>query len=315
MRHPAATLSLIQRKDFSVRGKRIALLGTNEYIKAAFRKILFSYSSAIEELEVDETQLRASLLRLRDITLTSPFQWEQPLIWVTAAQHLFASLSFPDDFPQSDHIIVCCSDVDSVYVPSSFIPVQIDSKGGALQDFIRWMMQQKGLTSEIDVIRFLSSEYKDDLPAVDKLLDHLYLKIHPRSVLMEKDLESGDHLEWDCNLIIRSMVEGDEQKALSEVQKALITFHPKGIITVLARRITLLITISASVLTSTGSPDDSEIKPWVWRQNAELLKMIPNERLFKWSIALDRAYALLSRGSVSYRWTLYNTMLEMCRAS
>jgi hypothetical protein len=48
-------------------------------------------------------------------------------------------------------------------------------KGDKLQDFIKWMMQQKGMSSEIDVIRFLSSEFKDNLPEVDKLLDQVFL--------------------------------------------------------------------------------------------------------------------------------------------
>jgi DNA polymerase III delta subunit len=173
-------------------------------------------------------------------------------------------------------------------------------------------MQRKGLNGELDAVRFLASEYKEDLPALDKLLDVLMLQLHPRTVVATKDLDATDE-GWDTTFMITAIVKGEEHKVLAEMQKALETFHPKGILTVLTRRVNLLMAVAAANVLSGGQPEASEIKPWVWRQNAELVKEIPLKRLAQWAVALDRGYFALSRGSVSMRWVLTQTLLELSR--
>lgn len=317
MRHPASVLQAIQRQqpgDYP--GKRYALLGVNPYIKSAFRRLLAPRATAILEEQVEPTDVRESLLRIRDVMQTTPFQWELPMLWVEGAEHVFTSMSFPEDFPVSRHIVVCCSTTEEIYIPTSFTSVTIGIKGAGapLQEFIKWLLAYKGMSAEIDVIRFLASEYKENLPALEKLIDQLYLKLHPRTVIVMKDLESESSLEWDCEVILKALLVGDESAVLKEFNQALKTFHPKGIVTVLSRRVMLLMQISTAVVLNGGAPDPTgDIRPWVWRNNMELVKEIPSARLFKWSVALDKAYATLSRNPISYRWTLINMMAEMSR--
>jgi hypothetical protein len=316
MRHSAAILTQIQRAPLTEqRGKRYALVGQNPYITSHFRRQFLKSTTAVIEENVDPTTLKQSMFRLRDVTQTRPFKWESPMIWVEGAGNLFASMSFPDDFSVSDHLIVCCVDSDSTYIPPSFLTVCVDEKGGNLQDFIKWLMQGRGMTSEVDVIRFLTAEFKDNLPALEKLLDQMYLRIHPRTVLTLKDLEGDASLEWDCEVVIKALMEGKETQAFKEVMVALETFHPKGIVTVISRRVQLLIQIAASIATSGGSPDPTgDIRPWVWRNNVELVKQIPNPRLFKWALALDKAYAQMSKSPLPYQWVMVNLVSDMSRA-
>lgn len=317
MRQPGSVLQAIQRQTESeYPGKHYALLGANPYIKAWFRRLISPRATVLIEEQVDAVDVRQSLLRINDVMQTTPFQWELPLLWIEGADHVFSSMSFPEDFPVSRHIVVCCSETDEVYIPGSFIPVNISIKGAGapLQEFLKWMLQYKGISAEIDVIRFLAGEYKDNMAALEKLTDQLFLRIHPRTVLMMKDLEADVSLEWDCELIIKALLKGDEGAVLKEFNQALKTFHPKGIVTVLSRRVTLLIQVTQALVLNNGAPDPSgDIRPWVWRNNLELVKEIPPPRLFKWAVALDKAYASLSRGSLSHRWVLFNMMTEMSR--
>jgi hypothetical protein len=317
MKLPTYALQRIQRQavaDYS--GKRYALIGTNEYVKSTFKRLLTPQATAIIEESIDPADVRESMLRIQDVMQTTPFQWEQPLIWIEGADHLFTQMSFPEDFPVSKHVVVCCSETEEIYVPASFLSVSITLKGAGAptQDFIKWLILRKGMTTEIDILRFLAAEYKELLPALEKLLDQLYLKIHPRTTLMMKDLETGSSLEWDCEVILKALLVGDEAKVLKELNQALKTFHPKGIVTVLSRRVSLLIQVSAAVVLNAGAPDPSgDIRPWVWRNNVELVKEIPPQRLFKWAVSLDKAYSSLSRGSLSHRWVLFNMMADMSR--
>lgn len=317
MKHPATILQAIQRQTpAEYAGKRYALIGAHPFIKSAFKRLLTLKATAILDEDVDPVDVRESLLRIRDVMQTSPFQWEQPLLWIEGAEHVFTSMSFPEDFPASKHVVVCCCETEEIYIPASFTSVAIGVKGAGapLQEFIRWTMSYKGVSAEIDVIRFLAGEYKENLPAMEKLIDQLFLKIHPRTVLMMKDLETEVSLEWDCELILRAMLIGDEAAVLREFHQALKTFHPKGIVTVLSRRVTLLMQIYTAVVLNDGAPDPTgDIRPWVWRNNMEMVKEIPAPRLFKWAVALDKAYSTLSRNPISHRWTLFQMMAEMSR--
>jgi hypothetical protein len=317
MKHAAAILQQINRQSSSdFPGKRYALLGANAYVKSLFKRVFSPRATALIEELTDPADVRESMLRIRDVLQTTPFQWEQPLMWIEGAENIFSSMSFPEDFPASKHIVICCSETEEIYVPTSFISVSITMKGAGatVQEFVRWLMQYKGLSAEIDVIRFLAAEYKDTFPALEKLLDQLYLKIHPRTMLLMKDLETETSLEWDCELILKAMLIGDEAKVLKELNQALKTFHPKGIVTVLSRRVTLLMQVASAIVINGGAPDPSgDIRPWVWRNNVELVKEIPPPRLFKWAVALDKAYVMLSQGNLPHRWTLFNMMTEMAR--
>jgi hypothetical protein len=317
MRHPASVLQSIQRQQKNEwPGKRYALLGANPYVKGWFRRLIAPRSTVLIEENVDPAGVRQSLLRINDVMQTTPFQWELPLLWIEGSDHVFSAMAFPEDFPISSHIVVCCSETEEVYIPPSFIAVSIAIKGAGapLQELLKWVLVHKGMSAEIEVLRFLAGEYKENLLACEKLIDQLYLRIHPRTMLVMKDLETDASLEWDCELIIKALLEGDEGKVLKEFNQALKTFHPKGIVTVLSRRVLLLAQIAQALVLSSGQPDPAgDIRPWVWRNNLELVKDIPPSRLFKWTVALDKAYATLSRGSVSHRWTLFNMMSEMSR--
>lgn len=315
MKHPGAVLQALSRGQNE--GARIALVGTNPYVKGLFRRVLLPQVTSVQEELIDPVDVRESLLRIRDTMQTTPFQWEKPMLWIEGAEHMFSSMSFPEDFPTSSHIVVCVSETDEVYMPPSFTAVVITMKGAGatVQDLVKWLITYKGMSGDIEVLRFLAGEYKDNFPSLEKLLDLLYLKLYPRTILTMKDLDSANTgTEWNTDVILRAILANEEAEAINEMMVALKTFHPKGIVTILSRRVLLLMQIATAVVLNNGSPDPGgDIKPWVWRQNVEFVKEIPEQKLFRWALALDKAYASLSRGKASPRWTLIQMMSEMTR--
>lgn len=313
MRHPAFILQSLDRASDAA-GKRFVLIGQNPFILDILKRVLTGLCSTTDYESIDEAGVRSSYLYLRDKLLTVPLPWEQPLVWVDQADLLLNQMSLPEDLPSSSHCLVLLSSNIDTYIPPSFTAVLLDPKGKELQDFIRWQMLRKGLNGETDAIRFLASEYKDDLVSMDKMLDQIALELHPRTVLSMKDLEATGSDGWDSTGMLHSIIKNEETKVLAEMVKALETFHPKGVVTVMTRRVNLLMQVKHTNLVTGGQPESMEIKPWVWRQNVELVKEIPLRRLAQWAVILDRTYAQLSQRSVSYRWTLSSALLEMTRS-
>lgn len=315
MNHPAPILRKLEKQS-EIGGLRLALIGEHPFIKSLFRRLILPRATAVIEEQVEPTDVRESLLRIRDTMSTTPFQWEKPVLWIDGAEHVFSNMSFPEDFPNSTHAVVAALSSDQTYVPPSFqrVVISIKGAGAPLQDVIHWLLRTRSMEADIDVIRFLAGEYKDSLFELEKVADQIFLRIHPRTTVTAKDIEPELSIEWDCDLIIKALLEGDEGKVLKEFHHALKTFHPKGIVTILSRRVMMLMQISTAIVLNNGAPDPSgDIRPWVWRQNLELVKEIPPQRLFKWAVALDKAYASLSRNSLPHRWVLFQMMAAMAR--
>jgi len=314
MRHPAAILNTLGGMTAeSMMGKRLSLMGSNPYVKKVFRELFSRLSTDVTLLEVDANTTREAVLRMNDILNTKSFPWEHPVIIVQGAEHVFSSMSFPDDFPEGPHVIIAMSATESVYCPSSFIPVSTDVKGASLQDFIKWMLSRRGVSTETSVIRYLSSEYREDLIFLEKLLDRAYISAHPRKVLVMADVETVN-LEWDATPIIEGAADGDESRALKEAFHALKTFHPKGIVTILIRRVNILLKIDlSSAVSNSQFGDMGDVKPWVWKQNQAIADSIPSIKLVKWALMLDQAYTKLSKNRREHRWILMNLIVNMSR--
>lgn len=312
MRFPAPILQSFEKNP--TEGMRYVLIGKDGFVLQCFRDMFSGYVTNITISEISPLDLRASYLGLRDQLLTNPLPWERPLIWIQEADLLLGQMSHPDDFPASRHTLVFTTSSREVYVPPSFIPVDLEPTGKENQDLIRWMFLKRGLNAEPAVIKFFSTEFKDSLGDLYKFLDQLHLLIHPRTVVSLKDIDAEETDTWDSTGMIHSIVNNEEQKVLAEAVKALTTFHPKGVVTVLTRRVSLLMQVAAVKVLGEAASDQNAIKPWVWRQNEELVKDIPLKRLANWGVILDRTQSALSTGKGSMRWILLNALIEMTRS-
>lgn len=308
MRHPAAALKSLRH---SQEGCRLILIGANEFLRQTFRGFLELKATETVTLTVDVSNIRYSGLELNTRLSTAPMPWDLPLVWVSNADPLLGAISYPDDFPKSRHCVVLQVD-QPCYYPPSFTPVQLTMDAAQRQELVRWFMDSREVKAELDAVRFLATEYKEDFTPLPKLLDQLALEIYPRTVISTKDLQREDS-GWDATFLLHAITAGEEHNVLSEMAKASETFHYKGILTILIRRVSLLIQVAAAVQLSGGQPEDSEVKPWVWKQNAELLEKIPLKRLSQWAFLLDNAYVSMSRSS-SQRLILITSLLEMSRS-